>query len=134
MNAIFIRTNDNGIETIGGLTLNNANGKKIFECKTLELPWKNNENDISCIPTGTYTVVPRTSPEHGNHFNVLNVPERDMILIHEGNYHWNFLGCIGVGQNFADLNNDGQTDITNTKFILAQLVATAPNGFTLTIK
>jgi len=62
------------------------------------------------------------------------VPGRDMILIHEGNYHFNFLGCIGVGQDFADINKDGQTDITNTKATLAQLVKVAPNGFRLTIK
>ncbi len=134
MKALLIRINSNYIEMLGKFALIDDKLNDIFVCKTLELPWKNNQHQISCIPTGTYDVVPRFSPEHGQHFHVINVPDRDMILIHEGNYHFNFLGCIGVGQDFSDMNKDGQTDITNTKATLAQLVKVAPNGFRLTIK
>ena len=32
-------------------------------CKTLELPWRDNANNISCIPEGAYKV-PLTCPLH----------------------------------------------------------------------
>lgn len=105
-----------------------------FSGKTMELPYLDNQRQISCIPTGVYFVQKRWSPAHGNHFHVLDVPNRDMILIHGGNYYFNYKGCIGVGASFADLNKDGLKDITDTKKTLAKLYSIMPNEFKLTIK
>ena len=55
---------------------------KVFEFKTLELPWKNNERQISCIPKGEYTVEKFNSPTFGNVFLFEDVPDRDMIEMH----------------------------------------------------
>jgi len=57
-----------------------------FSCKTLELPWRNNENQISCIPPGTYNVEIRRSNKFGKTYWVKEVPNRSYILIHSGNY------------------------------------------------
>ena len=46
------RLDDNGKETIG--YSHYSNGFDSLALNTLELPWKNNQENISCIPIGTY--------------------------------------------------------------------------------
>jgi hypothetical protein len=121
---------DNGKETLGTFNVIGSD----FSGVTMELPYKDNQHQISCIPSGVYFVEKRYSPEHGNHFHVLDVPNRDMILIHEGNYVFNYKGCIGVGAAFADINKDGLMDITDTKNTLKKLYYLMPQTFKLTIK
>lgn len=102
--------------------------------RTLELGWHDNEKRISCIPKGTYDVVKRVSPKYGEHFHVLNVPNRDMILIHHGNFHTDILGCILVGLKHVDINGDGLRDVTSSKVAMAQLVKLLPERLKLTIE
>lgn len=52
---------------------------------TLELPWRNNENRISCIPPGVYPCKKRPSKTFGEAYEVMQVPGRSAILIHAGN-------------------------------------------------
>jgi Family of unknown function (DUF5675) len=132
--AVFItRTSHEVKQTLGQLAVTEA-GATVYSCKTLELPWLNNKSRVSCIPVGTYKVVKRDSPKYGAHFHVQNVPGRDMILIHQGNYHTDILGCILVGQTHADLNHDGLRDVTSSKVTLAVLNKLLPNEFHLTIQ
>lgn len=66
-----------------------------FLCHTIELPWKNNQTTISCIPEGTYEVVPRFSKKFNNHLLIKNVDKRSFILIHPANDALKELkGCI----------------------------------------
>lgn len=68
---------------------------ELIICRTIELPWKNNKRGISCIPTGRYRLQDRYSPHHGNHIEVLNVPDRSFILFHPANDACKELkGCI----------------------------------------
>ncbi len=67
-------------------------------CLTFELPWKDNQHDISCIPPGTYPVIPNT-PEKP--WRLCNVPGRTEIDMHAGNTTADILGCIAVGFQFA---------------------------------
>ena len=46
------------------------------------MPYIGNNQNISCIPAGSYEVVPRQSKHYGRHFLVEDVPGRDNILIH----------------------------------------------------
>ena len=65
-------------------------------CYTIELPWKNNAHQISCIPEGKYLLINRYTKELGWHLQVLNVPDRSGILIHAANVALKELkGCIG---------------------------------------
>lgn len=66
--------------TNGALFLN---GNRV--CSTIELPFKNNQPRISCIPEGTYELVKRYSPKFKTHLQLLNVPGREYILIHPAN-------------------------------------------------
>ncbi|WP_299755295.1 DUF5675 family protein [uncultured Pontibacter sp.] len=109
------------------------NDQAVFSCKTLELAWRNNEPQISCIPTGTYQVVKRWSQKYGNHFHVLGVPGRSYILIHVGNYYTEIRGCILVGTTHTDINRDGYRDVTSSKATLNKLLELMPKSFTLTI-
>lgn len=57
-----------------------------FSCFTLELPWRDNQRSISCIPAGEYLVKTRQSPRFGLVFHVQDVEGRSFILFHSGNY------------------------------------------------
>ncbi len=64
-------------------------------CNAIELPWKNNQHEISCVPEGRYELKKRCSDHLGWHLQVCNVPERDLILIHAANDALHELkGCI----------------------------------------
>ena len=71
-------------------------------CVTLELPWRDNKRDVSCIPTGSYLCQRTESRRFGDAFLVRNVPERSHILFHKGNWIHETLGCILLGQRFGN--------------------------------
>lgn len=63
--------------------------------KTIELPWKRNIQSESCIPEGIYSLKERYSPRFGRHLEVMDVPNRDLILFHPANDARRELrGCI----------------------------------------
>lgn len=69
------------------------NNEKI--CNAIELPWKNNQRRISCIPEGIYRLRKRFSPKFKWHLEVMNVKNRNLILIHPANDALKELnGCI----------------------------------------
>ncbi len=121
-------------QTLGTLKVFDTSGNVIFECKTLELPWRDNKFQVSCIPNGSYKVVPRTSNKFYKHFHILDVDNRSLILIHRGNYHSDILGCVLVGQGLKDIDGDGYRDVTSSKQTMKALRDIAPEGFTLCIE
>ena len=76
-----------------------TNGKLECEgkliCNTIELPWKNNETRVSCIPEGKYFIKKRYSQKFQWHLEVLDVKNRSLILFHPANNALQELnGCI----------------------------------------
>lgn len=64
-------------------------------CSTIELPWRNNQHQISCIPEGRYELMKRWSDHFGWHLQVMEVKNRDLILLHPANDALKELkGCI----------------------------------------
>ncbi len=120
-------------QTLGNLFVLNKNKEIQFDCKTLELPWLNNKVRESCIPEGNYWVQKRWSPRFKNHFHITDVNGRTFILIHPGNYHSQILGCVLVGDDFKDINNDGLLDMVNSRKTLNKLLDMMPNRFKLKI-
>lgn len=130
--AVLIRLNENKKQTLGRLFV--FDGLDIeFECCTLELPYKNNQRNKSCIPTGKYNVKTRVSEKYGEHYLVENVELRDYILIHPANYYTQLRGCIAVGYDFYDINKDGECDLTYSRRTMSNLLQSAPEGFELII-
>lgn len=89
-------------ETLGTLSCDN---KPL--CLTLEPPWRNNQQDVSCIPPGQYLCKRINSPKFGQTFEVLNVPNRTHILCgHWGNFVRDTEGCIIFGEGFRQHNDE----------------------------
>lgn len=66
---------------------------------TLELPWKDNKPQVSCIPAGLYAL----DITYSNRFNkrmleIVKVPGRQGIRIHNANFPHQLLGCIAVAR------------------------------------
>lgn len=101
-------------QTKGRLFVLDENGATVFVCYTLELPWRDNKQSISCIPAGRYQVKKRYSHKYGNHLHILDVPGRVWILIHEANFVSQLRGCIAIGEARADIDGDGLQDVTSS--------------------
>lgn len=66
-----------------------------FICYTIELPWKENEKRLSCIPEGFYLLRKRYSRKFQWHIEVVSVKNRNCILFHPANNALRELkGCI----------------------------------------
>ncbi len=66
---------------------------------TLERPWLDNQNTISCIPPGKYQVAITMSTKFGRPMmEILNVPGRSGIRIHNANRSEEVEGCIAVAR------------------------------------
>ncbi len=111
-----------------------------YNCQTLELPWRDNESNISCIPAGEYKVEIRISPKYGQVYWVTKVPNRTFILIHSGNwagdrskgYKTHVNGCILLGQRRGLLI--GQWAVLNSRITIKRFMARmALQPFTLKI-
>lgn len=64
-------------------------------CNTIELPWKNNESRVSCIPEGKYLLEKRYSKKFKWHIEITRVQNRGAILLHPANNALKELnGCI----------------------------------------
>lgn len=80
---------------------------------TLEEAWLNNQQRISCIPTGKYLCTQHDSPKFGSTYLVNDVPNRSHILFHPGNSAMDTEGCILVGSSYN--SSLGATGITNSR-------------------
>ncbi|MGH7260144.1 MAG: DUF5675 family protein [Nitrospiraceae bacterium] len=92
----LLRIASDAIETQGVLVA----GGRAFAV-TLELPWKDNAPEESCIPAGTYTCVRTISPHFGETFEIADVPKRSHILFHKGNAPADTKGCVVVAEKYT---------------------------------
>jgi len=96
--------------TFGVLRIN----KGVF-CVTLEPRDELNAPFKSSIPAQQYMCERKLSPKFGETFCIRNVPGRDNVLFHAGNFVGDTEGCILLGEYFGKLrgnraiNNSGRT-------------------------
>jgi hypothetical protein len=77
-----------------------------FSCVTLELPWRDNSRNISCIPTGKYKTRLIYSQKFKDAYWLEKVEDRTGILIHAGTwggdkekgFKTHTYGCILLGK------------------------------------
>lgn len=99
-NLLIVRDQFTDKSTLGKLYLNGN-----FYGHTLELAWLDNKKNVSCIPKGVYDVIKRNPEESSSykyqHLLIENVPNRNFILFHIGNYPKDTKGCILLGNTRA---------------------------------
>jgi hypothetical protein len=79
----------------------------------LELPWRDNRRQMSCIPSGQYVCKPFRSATFGDCWLLQDVPGRSAVLFHAGNlagdstlnFRTNSQGCILVGTAMGTAHN-----------------------------
>ena len=112
-----------------------------FSCYMLELPWKNNQVNVSCIPVGTYVVKIKKSPKYGVVYWITDVPGRTFIYQHAGNlagdvsmgFKTDTEGCQLFGRYYGVLQN--QRAILNSRFTMNNFMKfTNGKDYLLTIK
>ena len=105
-----------------------------FQCLTLELPWLDNQKNISCIPAGVYEYEKRISPSKLYEvIELKEVPNRSYIQIHAGNYTRQILGCCLTGNAILYLDRDNIPDVANSMLTLNRLLNHAPDRGTIEI-
>ena len=127
-----------------------------LDLHTIELPWHDNVARESCVPAGTYQLIPYPSPEHGPtwclHNPALGVwsgtgPRppghqfyRTYCEIHSANWADELLGCIAVGFGDAPMVNprSGRLEPAiersrDALLALVKLLGPLSRGHTLTI-
>ncbi|MFA5432267.1 MAG: DUF5675 family protein [Candidatus Paceibacterota bacterium] len=113
------------------------NGTEVlFTCYLLELPWKNNKKNESCVPLGTYLAEKRR-PGEGRfdyeHIEIIDVHNRSGIKWHIANYVKELRGCGAPGLKLDDIDKDGNIDVVSSRMALRNLLRVLPDVFTLTI-
>lgn len=101
---------------------------------SLELPWLDNQVNVSCIPSGKYQYKLRFSP--GKQAYVLElqgVNGRTYIQIHVGNFTRQILGCILVGKGLTHLDDDGIIDVYDSETAMRELLDVAGDVGTIDI-
>jgi len=87
---------------------------------TLEPSWKENKEDVSCIPPMVYIIEPFDSPKHGKCFIIKCVPHRTVVEAHIGNWLKDTIGCICVGK-IIDIRK-GELGVFNSSSAMFELL------------
>ena len=117
LKRIYLPDHTAGIISLGDIQL-----------PTLELPWRDNQRNISCIAEGTYEWVQHDSPKFGECIKLNNVINRTHILIHAGNTVDHTKGCILPGCSY------GSSSVRNSRAALKSIREALPDQGTITIK
>ena len=88
---------------------------------TLELPWLNNQHNVSCIAPGTYTCKRidspdqrKETPDNGDRFVITGVTDREDAELHVGNTMKDSKGCVLLAMYFGKMY-DGTPAILSSR-------------------
>ncbi len=121
-----------------------------YAADTMERPWVPVPNapcgkkGVSCIPAGTYRLVPHNSEAHPRTWALVNpslwvyhwdedIPAaqkglaRTVVLLHSANYASELRGCIAPGKG-RHVETNGRRMVTNSRIAMSQLQALLPWG------
>ena len=130
----IIRFFENKKQTDGIILAIEGSSKIVFSCLSLELPWKDNKNNISRIPEGIYDGELHESPTFGLCVWIKSVPQRSEILIHVANYFHDLRGCIAPGLIRKDIDGDGELDVNSSGSTMKSLLSVCPQKFKVHVK
>lgn len=101
--------------------------KFVLDFKAIELPWRDNEPFISCIPAGVYPIEAiRRASNRKYAVWVKDVPQRSEILFHTANFVRTLEGCIAPGTKFEDIDRDGIIDVKNSQYVMNRIEEVFP--------
>ena len=119
---------------------------------SIEQPWRDNLHGHSCVPEGTYSLIPYESLKHGQTWQLHNpslniygtgpVPAtgRSMCEIHSANWAEQLEGCIALGTTDEPMWNPIAGTVTkavqNSREAITQFIdilGSLSSGHTLTI-
>lgn len=106
MNSVLLTRQDTSDQGTRGVLTSDRG-----EWFTLELPWRDNIQKISCIPAGVYACNSEFHRSLGRIYRLQRVEGRSGVLIHSGNlagdvlkgWRSNVQGCILVGKKRGQL-------------------------------
>ena len=142
MNLLLIRDSDDGVCTLGTMTLSENGGS----WQTIERPWIMDLSGKpgglagrSCVPPGTYDLMIHDSETHPETWALVNSSlgvthwgpsQRSVVLIHPANVAAELRGCIAPGLI------RGVRSVLRSRDAMVQLKAALPwvNGHTLEIR
>lgn len=110
---------------------------------TIELPWRNNERNISCVFPDVYHCIPYTHLSRGLVYLLENKHDRTDVMIHIGNYAGDITrhrrsdsqGCILPGLYHGQIGKPSQYAVVNSTTAMNRLrSAIGKTQFTLIIK
>jgi len=102
--------------SLGHCYIRHENGVVEYIGVTLERGWRNNQNGVSCVPKGTYTLKLEHSPKFRKKlWELYGVPNRVECKFHAANYWRQLNGCISIGNNHKHIDNDGDLDVTSSR-------------------
>ena len=104
-----------------------------FQLHSLELPWRDNQHGISCIPAGIYTAKADTTGKW-QYWQIEDVPNRDAIEMHPATwagdvakgFKSDLRGCISFGLRKGRI--EGQECILDSRLALERLKAYIGSG------
>jgi len=134
MNILIEREEFCDNQILGTLYLIDNDEEVILTLKTLELSYRGNSKRISSIPLGTYDLKYYNSRKYPNVLEISGVENRKYILIHNGNYFTQIMGCVLVGLKTKDINGDGILDVVSSVTALKRLMNKIKEPGTITIK
>ena len=117
MKVVRIQRKDQSkTQTIGICNVFDDNKRHKLSCLSLERGNNENKPNISCIPQGLYRVVLEYSDKFNRDlYEIKGVRNRSECKFHSANYWFQLEGCISLGSDLGDINNDGYSDILNSK-------------------
>ena len=97
-------------QSTGSLIVLDELRQPIYISPCIERGDRNNEQNVSNVPTGTYPLVWENSPKFGMVWELKDLPNRSECKIHAANM-WNQInGCIAPGTYLGEINEDGYYD------------------------
>lgn len=102
-------------QTSGICVIYDNDGFPLFSALSLERGWRDNHQNISCVPSGKYSLKYEYSDRFKKHlWELKNVPNRTECKFHSANYWYQLNGCISLGLKYKHLNRDNYRDVTNS--------------------
>ena len=97
-------------QSTGSLIVLDKFRQPIYISPCIERGDRNNERNVSNVPTGTYPLVWENSTKFGMVWELKDVPNRSECKIHVANMWDEINGCIAPGTYLGELNADGYYD------------------------